>query len=497
MDSTLLLANNCEAVSDPCDGVDCHGGVCSEGECTCTGIDGYDATKFVYSATCEKTGCVDSEYTLENGCEAVTLAKCEVFGGGTVNVNDLGCKDDKTLVKCIGDQTWDENVTTCAFGCADNACKALEGEESYVCIGDDTLASLNDDRTGYASQEACSELDATTPYCGTVGGDTLCYACLNDDHCGTGESCVDGVCEAAVAPTCETFSDCEGDFNACIEGSCKKLDCRSIDDVGSFRDDFGIYDPWCDGTKVTYCDTYKVTADESFASCVELTGENNNEANCSGADSIFIQGSTKSACVTGIAPECTSHADCTDPNAPSCIAGTCDMCTSDEDCGEGEVCDTEETFACKVPGGVEPTTLSIVPAADCTGYEAQDGVESCSMDTEAKTVTLDFANGAKVTMALASITDAYLGLVNSDNSINITNVNGLSKVTITAKLNKATQSNSCLVSDSINTDATTFSWTGTTAESQEYSVAAGASSISIVGGGASTATLRITSLVAE
>ena len=48
----------------------------------------------------------------------------------------------------------------------------------------------------------------------------------------------------------------------------------------------------------------------------------------------------------GAEPECTTHDDCTDENAPACIQGKCDACTSNDDCGVGYYCD-EDSMACE------------------------------------------------------------------------------------------------------------------------------------------------------
>ena len=525
--------------TDPCDGVDCHGGVCSEGECTCTGIDGYDATKFEYSALCAKTGCVDSslsldndceavtvfctegkcnggtcdeetdtcdcsglddkftyddvcektgcannEYTLDNDCGAATLVKCTDIGGGTVNVGALGCRTDNILAICTGTEIWDEDTAqTCVFGCANNDCvsKSAEADENGgICTDETHSAQLTPDGKGYKTDPA--QCAADEPWCGTFAEMTGCWECVKDEHCGTGESCVDGTCEAA-ALTCPE-GQAVTKSNTCAPITCSLVSIAADVAYAKFSTDFNFESSRIacgeEGTLVSGWKATEATHD----------AENDDAHNYQyKADLTLLEldnGSYKCAYEVKVGD-----------NWYACDAVS-------EGWSVDNVVKIDDTTADSViksmsyersGGDVEPTTLSLVPAADCAGYEAQDGVDSCAID--GTTVTLSFANGAKVTMALASITANYLGLVDSDNSINITDVNGLSKVKITAKLNGAAQTNSCLVSDSGNTVGELFTWTGTSAVTKEYNVTAGASSISIVGGGASTAYLRITNLVVE
>ena len=186
-------------------------------------------------------------------------------------------------------------------------------------VKDYLTASFDKDAEGYCKYEcitedySCSEDGSTSILC--IAGSIETTTCLDSTpKCWAKDDHSDGGCG------CSSASDCGDDYNACVDSKCVKLDCRSADDEGDFKESLNVYTPWCDGTKATYCENNKIEVVD-FDICNELTGADNIEANCE--DGLFIAGTEKSVCGRDAEPEtCETVTDCSDVfNA--CIDGNC------------------------------------------------------------------------------------------------------------------------------------------------------------------------------
>ena len=186
-------------------------------------------------------------------------------------------------------------------------------------VKDYLTASFDKDAENYCKYEcitedySCSEDGSTSILC--IAGSIETTTCLDSTpKCWAKDDHSEGGCG------CSSASDCGDDYNACVDSKCVKLDCRSADDEGDFKDSLNVYTPWCDGTKATHCVNNKIEVVD-FDICNELTGADNNEANCE--DGLFIAGTEKSVCGRDAEPEtCETVTDCSDVfNA--CIDGNC------------------------------------------------------------------------------------------------------------------------------------------------------------------------------
>ena len=197
---------DCVAATDPCDGVDCHDGTCSEGTCDCSVLD----TQFAYNNTCDKIGCADGTLSLVDGAcvecgEGDT--RCVIEEGDEAGVTKYvystqACDSDGSWadpVACNDGEICNEDKTDCvamteALTCedAENVCQNVGSTEYVVvCI------------SGEVSE------DWTTPCLGRT-------ACVADIQTCVDVACpADAVCNAEKLPNirCSDNPDYDGKYS--------------------------------------------------------------------------------------------------------------------------------------------------------------------------------------------------------------------------------------------------------------------------------------------
>ena len=382
---------------------------------------------------------------------------------GVCNTENRVCEED--AIQCNGafvetcqENTWVRASSPCPFGCTDGVCnpenmtcrdgnKQCNGAIIQECSGNawnNTITCTNGCRSG----SCIHNCDATDKTCNGLQPQKCQVAETGNVYVDDGAACPFG-CDASTG-TCMSAKACAGLSGAVSHGT---SGCVSATQYGTCNDG-----AWT-GTKTC---APNETCDDKEGKCV----------------------STK----------CSSHADCTDPNAPSCIAGKCDLCTGDEDCGESEVCN-EDTMACEEAGGVVPTTIHMTTFNACP-IDATDCVAP-SGSTAPYKLSFTAANGVK--WESASTAKNTLNIGTGANYLRLTDLKNVSKLTIKYTMGSG-KANSLKFSDDktavgseaeLETNATV-----NTATEYVYDIKSGATSVEIQKG-TGTNVFVISSVVVE
>jgi hypothetical protein len=211
-------------------------------------------------------------------CEADGCFTCDAYGCSRVNV--------PAHPTCTGNASCKSGEVCLATGCA-TPCSS-----DAICQKGETCQS------GYCSPP------------GTAPGEPK--ECSTKADCSDGKTCNGGKCEACGGVDgpcpCTTSTDCSGGLT-CVAGAC-----TAPQNTCKYSSECADGKVCADGQCLTSCET---TPCGTGFTC------------------------EKGVCKPGPAtPQCTSDAQCTDPNAPNCVSGSCvKSCPNgDGDCSTGNYC---------------------------------------------------------------------------------------------------------------------------------------------------------------
>ena len=221
---------DCVAATDPCDGVDCHDGMCSNGTCDCSGLD----DKFTYDATCIKAGCKDTNLSFDGVDCVVATDPCDgvdchdgTCSEGTCDCSALdGYNDDKfefseTCEKsCKNGMSVDDNCAECGEG--DTQC-VIEYDKTaleYVylmktCNNDGSWADpvacndgeiCNEDKTDCVAMSEVLTCENGNVTCQTVGTQEYLVFCSSG--------------KVAYKEPCLGRTACDADLQSCVDITC-------------------------------------------------------------------------------------------------------------------------------------------------------------------------------------------------------------------------------------------------------------------------------------
>ena len=281
----------------------------------------------------------------------------------------------------VGDSCAD---APCAIGlvCVEERCQ--EPEPPPV---DPNACAVNEDceLNGSLDGRACEEGQCVFIACAVDAqcGERVCNrdvcaereACEDNQDCGSGDVCEDGVCKSA----CGTDEECGG-FSVCDEGRCFQQCFIDLMCFGDLCEDGVCVPPECvedvdcpaDGASY-FCEAGRCV---SYVPCVV-------DGDCFDAD---YRCSELGRCEER--PSCRSDVDC--GASALCLGGLCrptDVCTTDEDCDDDKECLAAKCVAtseCRFDGDCENGDRCL--GQNCVAYEAPD-----NEDVDA--LALSFAGG--------------------------------------------------------------------------------------------------------
>ncbi|MCB9637436.1 MAG: hypothetical protein H6728_10110 [Myxococcales bacterium] len=210
-------------------------------------------------------------------------------------------------------------------------------------------------KVGCTDNNDCT--DAASPVCDMT--DNQCKECVTSENCvlkkpGT-------VCRNTTCQACDTDDTCKtvyGDGNLCIDGACKKAECRQNSDCPTGHPTCGDEcfcranicqpcnsDSECGSGKLCILDK---CGQENCFKCIQ--GDCRNDGNCLGGkvcrnnvcsgcqsnadcQSGQVCDTQTSICTVG---QCTMRSEC--PNGLLCVGGKCVGCSQDNQCSAGELC---------------------------------------------------------------------------------------------------------------------------------------------------------------
>lgn len=198
-----------------------------------------------------------------------------------------------------------------------------------------------------------------------------CEQCLENSHCPTGATCVNGDCEAPCGTTmCETTEICDAPNNRCVE-CLGDMDCAT-----QTTDKRCDLTPNSAGLPTGRCEE---CVDNAHCPAGEVCVNNNCEptcttdANCSadgGGNNPYCHPTTK------ICTECTTDAQCAgNTGNPHCTAGgDCEECVTDAHCTNPAqpFCDDDECVTCRTSADCTPP-LTCNNQGNCTSGTMDGG----------------------------------------------------------------------------------------------------------------------------
>ena len=481
-----------------------------------------DCYECVTDAHCTSNSDYGVGYTcVDSLCELTDPQTCEgVDGTSTVAVahGAWGCSDATHYFKCNNGVK--EESDDCAI--IDQVCKpgASTGSDSCVeCVADSHCDAVAKEVYGEHAVGVCdSDNKCGTPTCEAGyynNGDTceLIECSTPEDVYTTGEH------PTIVAYIKESQSSLETRF-ACGNDETQVLAWNASDATNPVivKGDDGVVH---DGANHKYYATLDNLPGGDYKCIFEVKVENDWYACSAKASDWMVDYTAMKLTNETLGSDLTQYKEYTSSNTTECVAGATKCVTNnlytcsdagawvaeDPACanGCGEDPDNPGTHKC-LDAAVDPTpfTLNASASNSCDGYSSQEIVASCDkIDDNTLKVTL--SNGVVIDMSLSTntATTAYIGLVDTSHSIVISNLHNTSKLSVTGKMGKASQSNSISVRDNVNAEGNNLVWEGTTSTTMVYNISEGASTVTITGRGknkddeVSTAALRISKLVVE
>ncbi|HKO46662.1 MAG TPA: SUMF1/EgtB/PvdO family nonheme iron enzyme [Polyangiaceae bacterium] len=311
-----LAACTCQAAkcnSDPCVGVTC------ESPPTASCKDPSTRTTYTTAGTCSAGAC---SYTPQDsacafGCAEGACKPDPCASASCTNPPPAICKNSSTLTTysssgtCIaGDCSYEANDTSCAFGCANGACRpdpcawvSCNSSPAAICKDRNTRTTFS---AGTCSAGSCNYTAANT---------TCAFGC-NDGAC-LADPCAGVTCNQQPAASCKNENTQTTYSGACSQGNCSytPLDAACASNQA------------CSGAGV--CTVCK--ADASCGAACTACSSSTPRCKDQGASSQCVACMSDADC-GGMKPKCnTSIGECEPP--PSCVglAKTCGP-NGDQDC---------------------------------------------------------------------------------------------------------------------------------------------------------------------
>lgn len=248
---------------------------------------------------------------------------------------------------------------------------------------------------GCVNNEDCIKPDP--PYCDPKL--SVCKACLSTAECRFDQPGT--LCRNDVCGTCDTDDACVKEYEAgylCIEGKCKKAECRQHTDCPKAHQKCGD-ECFC---RANQCEPCNETGTECGSDRLCLAGKcvsgdcrqdsdclggklckQNRCTGCTGTqDCLGGQICENSACVKG---QCAVRSDC--PSGLLCVRGKCAGCTQDNECASGELC---------LQGVCQNANCRV--RSDCRAGETCFNFRCgpCGQDSECESNELCLSGGCKV-----------------------------------------------------------------------------------------------------